>query len=282
MPAQRAGRRAGQAQRVRRAGRARVDRPGLPRRPRADPVGPVPAHDPHRADQGARAARSTTTSSSGPIPTSRSRPSTPSTPRRSGEAPSRVGGRTWRWATRSAPWSRARSPSPTWSAGTSAWAWASTASSPCGSGHKNRPRIPRFFHRDDLNVPDVMQRVHWDPEFARRSRQPHHLRLRPHARDLAHPPVHRLDGRRRLAVEARLRVPQVQLRGRHPVALGHGDRHATWPTGPPGRRPRPAGREPARRAHHARPRHHPAAQPRARDRCACPSRRAAPATSSRR
>jgi hypothetical protein len=39
-------------------------------------------------------------------------------------------------------------------------------------GYQNRKRIPRFFHRDDLNVPDVMQRVHWDPEFARRSGNP--------------------------------------------------------------------------------------------------------------
>jgi acyl dehydratase len=37
---------------------------------------------------------------------------------------------------------------------------------------RNRARVPRFFHRDDLNVPDVMQRVHWDPEFARRSGNP--------------------------------------------------------------------------------------------------------------
>ena len=37
---------------------------------------------------------------------------------------------------------------------------------------RNRKRIPRFFHRDDLNIPDVMQRVHWDPEFARRSGNP--------------------------------------------------------------------------------------------------------------
>jgi acyl dehydratase len=36
----------------------------------------------------------------------------------------------------------------------------------------NRKRVPRFFHRDDQNVPDVMQRVHWDPEFARRSGNP--------------------------------------------------------------------------------------------------------------
>jgi acyl dehydratase len=37
---------------------------------------------------------------------------------------------------------------------------------------KNRRRIPRFFHRDPLNIPDVMQRVHWDTEFARRSGNP--------------------------------------------------------------------------------------------------------------
>jgi len=36
----------------------------------------------------------------------------------------------------------------------------------------NRRRVPRFYHRDDQNVPDVMQRVHWDPEFARRSGNP--------------------------------------------------------------------------------------------------------------
>jgi acyl dehydratase len=39
-------------------------------------------------------------------------------------------------------------------------------------GAANRRRIPRFFHRDPQNVPDVMQRVHWDPEFARRSGNP--------------------------------------------------------------------------------------------------------------
>ena len=37
---------------------------------------------------------------------------------------------------------------------------------------ENRRRIPGFFHRDELNVPDVMQRVHWDPAFARRSGNP--------------------------------------------------------------------------------------------------------------
>lgn len=32
---------------------------------------------------------------------------------------------------------------------------------------KNRRRIPRFYTRNELNVPDVQQRLHWDPVFAR-------------------------------------------------------------------------------------------------------------------
>jgi hypothetical protein len=43
---------------------------------------------------------------------------------------------------------------------------------PLRLGAQNRRRIPRFFHRDELNVPDVMQRVHWDPEFARKAGNP--------------------------------------------------------------------------------------------------------------
>jgi acyl dehydratase len=43
---------------------------------------------------------------------------------------------------------------------------------PLRLGARNRVRIPRFFHRDEHNIPDVMQRVHWDPEFARRSGNP--------------------------------------------------------------------------------------------------------------
>jgi hypothetical protein len=43
---------------------------------------------------------------------------------------------------------------------------------PLRLGYRNRQRIPRFFHRDELNIPDVMQRLHWDPEFARRSGNP--------------------------------------------------------------------------------------------------------------
>jgi hypothetical protein len=33
-------------------------------------------------------------------------------------------------------------------------------------------RMPRFFKPDDLNIPDVQQRVHWDPEWARRAGSP--------------------------------------------------------------------------------------------------------------
>ena len=43
---------------------------------------------------------------------------------------------------------------------------------PLRLGYHNRDRIPRFFHRDELNIPDVMQRVHWDPELLRRSGNP--------------------------------------------------------------------------------------------------------------
>jgi len=43
---------------------------------------------------------------------------------------------------------------------------------PLRLAYNNRKRIPRFFHRDELNIPDVMQRVHWDPEFARKSGNP--------------------------------------------------------------------------------------------------------------
>ncbi len=153
---------------------------------------------------------------------------------------------------------------------------------PLRLGYQNRRRIPRFFHRDPQNVPDVMQRVHWDPEFARRAGNPDHVRLRPHARDVAHPPLHRLDGRRRVAVEARLRVPQVQLRRRHAVA--------PWARRPqvPGRRrpargrPRARSGEPAGRGDDTRARDDPAARAGRTARCACRTRRAARATSSTR
>lgn len=39
-------------------------------------------------------------------------------------------------------------------------------------GYQQRRRVPRFFRPDDLNVPDVQQRVHWDQEWARRAGNP--------------------------------------------------------------------------------------------------------------
>lgn len=39
-------------------------------------------------------------------------------------------------------------------------------------GHAQRRRVPKFFRPDDLNIPDVQQRVHWDPEWARRAGNP--------------------------------------------------------------------------------------------------------------
>jgi acyl dehydratase len=43
---------------------------------------------------------------------------------------------------------------------------------PLRLGWQNRQRIPRFYHRDELGIPDVMQRVHWDPAYAQRSGNP--------------------------------------------------------------------------------------------------------------
>lgn len=38
--------------------------------------------------------------------------------------------------------------------------------------HQQRQRVPGFFRPDDLNIPDVYQRVHWDQEWARRAGNP--------------------------------------------------------------------------------------------------------------
>ncbi|HEY3834246.1 MAG TPA: hypothetical protein VGO03_18285 [Acidimicrobiia bacterium] len=43
---------------------------------------------------------------------------------------------------------------------------------PLRLGYEQRTRVPRFFRPDDLNVPDVQQRVHWDAEWARRAGNP--------------------------------------------------------------------------------------------------------------
>jgi acyl dehydratase len=43
---------------------------------------------------------------------------------------------------------------------------------PLRLSYDQRQRVPRFFRPDDLNVPDVQQRVHWDQEWARRAGNP--------------------------------------------------------------------------------------------------------------
>ncbi len=43
---------------------------------------------------------------------------------------------------------------------------------PLRLAYRNRQRIPRFYQADELGVPDAMQRVHWDPAFARKSGNP--------------------------------------------------------------------------------------------------------------
>jgi acyl dehydratase len=43
---------------------------------------------------------------------------------------------------------------------------------PLRLSYDQRQRVPRFFRPDDLNVPDVQQRVHWDPDWARRAGNP--------------------------------------------------------------------------------------------------------------
>jgi acyl dehydratase len=39
-------------------------------------------------------------------------------------------------------------------------------------GYLQRQRMPRFFKPDSLNIPDVQQRVHWDPKWAHQAGNP--------------------------------------------------------------------------------------------------------------
>lgn len=43
---------------------------------------------------------------------------------------------------------------------------------PLRLGYDQRQRVPRFFRPDDMGVPDVQQRVHWDAEWAARAGSP--------------------------------------------------------------------------------------------------------------
>ncbi len=105
------------------------------------------------------------------------------------------------------------------------------------------------------------------------------LRLRTHAGDVAHSPVHRLDGRRRVVVEARLRVPPLQLRRRHAMAAR--PRHPQVPRDrePSRDRRRAHGCEPAGRGHDTGLGDDAAARAASTGRCGCRIRPARRATS---
>ena len=223
-------------------------------------------HDPHRAHQGARAQEVRRRSRSRRTPTTRSTAIEaqyePEAPR--GRRAALVGGRRRGRRGRPAREGAAHGHRHR-SAGTSAWAWASTASKPLRlGGPATGRRIPRFFHRDALNVPDVMQRVHWDPEFARRSGNPttfDYGRMR--ETWLIHLCTDWMGDDAwlwKLDCEFRLfnYVGDTQwVRGTVIRTLPRRRR-------PPRRRPRARVREPARRGDHPGPRHDPAAEPRAR------------------
>ena len=141
---------------------------------------------------------------------------------------------------------------------------------PLDLGARNRRRVPRFYLRDDLQHPRRAAARALGSGVGAAGRQPHHLRLRPDARDLAHPPLHRVDGRRRLALEARVRVPRLQLRRRHAVVAGNGGAQVPGRRRPSGRRPRGAGREPAGDGHCARYRAPSCSRAASRARCGFP------------
>ncbi len=241
-------------------------RAGVPGRRRHHPVRPVPADDPHRAREGAGEAGSTTTSSSGRTPTTRSTRSTRSTWRRPSRARRRapvLGGR--RGGRRDRPdgegpahrhrhglLARRHGHGPLRRAGPAPRRRATAGASPASSTATSS------------NVPDVMQRVHWDPEFARKSGNPttfDYGRMR--ETWLIHLCTDWMGDDAwlwKLDCEFRMfnYVGDTQwMRGTVVEQVPRRRRPARG-------RPRPAGGEPARRDHHAGPRHDPAAEPRAR------------------
>ena len=139
---------------------------------------------------------------------------------------------------------------------------------------RNRRRVPRFFHRDDLNVPDVMQRSTG-------------TRSSPSGRATRPPSTTAGCGRRGSSTSAPTGWATTPGCGSSTASSASS---TTWATRSgcaarssrsylaDGDRPRStstSGREPTGRGHHARPRDDPPAQPRARPRPpARPARRA--------
>ena len=142
-------------------------------------------------------------------------------------------------------------------------------------GYQQRQRMPKFFRPDDLNIPDVQQRVHWDPEWAKAPGNP---AIYDYGRMRETWLVHLCTDW--MGDDAWLWKLDCQFRKFNYVGdthWMHGTRRAQVPRRgrPPGGRPRHLGREPAGRDHHAGPRDDPAPEPRSRARCACPIRPAA-------
>ena len=144
-------------------------------------------------------------------------------------------------------------------------------------GHEQRQRVPRFFRPDDLNVPDVQQRVHWDAEWARRAGSP---AVYDYGRMRETWLIHLCTDW--MGDDAWLWKLDCQFRRFNYVGDTHWvrgriDSSLRDRVGPARHRPRPLGREPAGRDDHARPRLDPAAEPGARAGPAAPPRPAAPA-----
>ena len=148
--------------------------------------------------------------------------------------------------------------------------------------YDQRQRMPRFFKPDDLNIPDVQQRVHWDPEWAHRAGNPacyDYGRMR--ETWLIHLCTDWMGD------DAWLWKLDCQFRkfnyvGRHPLDAGTGDPQVPRRGRSTGGRPRHLGRQPTGRDHHPGPRHDPPALARARRRPRCPTRRAEPPPARRR
>ena len=95
---------------------------------------------------------------------------------------------------------------------------------------RNRQRIPRFYTPNEHGVPDVQQRVHWEPDAARNAGNPttfDYGRMR--ETWLIHLCTDWMgdDG---WLWKARLRIPAVQLRRRPAHHDRHGRSRSTWPT----------------------------------------------------
>jgi len=70
---------------------------------------------------------------------------------------------------------------------------------------------PALLPPDELNIPDVMHARPLGSRIRRKSGKRDHLRLRTHARDVAHPSLHRLGWVTTPGVDTRLRVSTLQL-----------------------------------------------------------------------